>query len=63
VNDAREMAAAIRQADRIDPEMCRETARARFSAERMIAQYLKLYHRLSAQGVARTAEAGGIRVA
>jgi glycosyltransferase involved in cell wall biosynthesis len=62
VRDAREMAEAIRRADAIDPEACRQAARERFSAERMIGQYLKLYHRLSAQGAARTA-AGGIRVA
>jgi len=59
VESAAQMAQAIRRADGIDPDACRRTARARFSAERMIAQYLGLYERLSGESAARTAEASG----
>jgi glycosyltransferase involved in cell wall biosynthesis len=47
VNDAHEMADAIRQVDEIDPEECRATARKRFSARRMINEYLSWYKRLA----------------
>lgn len=48
VEDVAAMTRAIRAADRIDPEGCRRIARERFSAERMVAQYLTLYERLAA---------------
>jgi glycosyltransferase involved in cell wall biosynthesis len=43
-----EMAEAIRAAGALDPERCRQAARERFSAERMLKRYLKLYERLAA---------------
>jgi glycosyltransferase involved in cell wall biosynthesis len=48
VRDVNEMAEAIRQADRIDPDACRRAARERFSVERMTGAYLDLYGRLLA---------------
>jgi glycosyltransferase involved in cell wall biosynthesis len=48
VNDVHEMAAAIRRAGEIDPEVCRRAARQRFSADRMIGQYLNRYEMLAA---------------
>lgn len=57
VNDAAEMAEAIRMTDRIDREACKEEARRRFSAERMIARYIERYESLA--GAARTMEASG----
>lgn len=48
VNDEREMAEAIRAAGSLDPNVCRETARSRFSAARMIERYFDLYKRLIA---------------
>lgn len=48
VNDSREMAEAIGAAGALDPNVCRETARTRFSAERMIERYFDLYERLIA---------------
>ena len=47
VHDVREMADAIGAAVSIDPEVCRETARRRFSAARMVRSYLDLYRRLA----------------
>ena len=46
VDDAAGMAAAIRRAGAIDPEACRDTARRRFTRERMTAAYLDRYVRL-----------------
>lgn len=43
VRDAAEMAGAIRRAGEIDPDICRRTARDRFSAARMIDAYLACY--------------------
>ena len=43
VNDAREMAEAIPMCSRIDPEVCRETARTRFGEEQMAARYFRVY--------------------
>jgi glycosyltransferase involved in cell wall biosynthesis len=43
VHGIEEMAGAIRCVGRIDPETCRAEARARFSADRMVARYLALY--------------------
>jgi glycosyltransferase involved in cell wall biosynthesis len=46
VNTVAEMAAAIRRVDEIDPEACRDAARARFSATRMVDQYLDRYEEI-----------------
>ena len=46
VRDAREMAEAIPAARTFDLEVCRRTARERFSADRMIAQYFERYEEL-----------------
>ena len=46
VQGEHEMADAIHAAASIDPETCRQTARARFSLERMSARYLALYREL-----------------
>ena len=43
VDSVEEMADAIRRVDAIDPEVCRETARRRFTVERMAAAYLDRY--------------------
>jgi glycosyltransferase involved in cell wall biosynthesis len=48
VDDAEEMADAIARVDAIEPAACRAAAEARFSAERMTADYLRLYHELAA---------------
>jgi glycosyltransferase involved in cell wall biosynthesis len=63
VRDTSEMAHAIRAAGGIDPEVCRRTARERFSAGRMLTQYLRLYERLTGHTGVRSAEASGFRVA
>jgi glycosyltransferase involved in cell wall biosynthesis len=47
VEDPRQMAAAIRAVDQIDRERCRETARRRFSLDRMVTRYFALYRRLA----------------
>ncbi len=47
VDDVDGMAEAIRRVDRIDPAACRETARRRFSNERMTATYLDRYQMLA----------------
>jgi glycosyltransferase involved in cell wall biosynthesis len=47
VDDAAAMAEAIRRADDLDPEECRRAARIRFSAERMVDEYIELYRELS----------------
>jgi glycosyltransferase involved in cell wall biosynthesis len=46
--DVPSMARAIRDAHEIDPEDCRRAARERFSAARMVREYLSLYERLAA---------------
>jgi glycosyltransferase involved in cell wall biosynthesis len=56
VESPRDMALAMREADRLDPEACREAARRRFSATAMVARYLELYARL-ARGGAHVASA------
>ncbi len=48
VDSVEGMADAIASADQINPQACRATARARFSAKRMASQYLRLYTRLTA---------------
>ncbi len=56
VRTVAEMADAIGLAGGLDAEVCRATARARFSLERMTADYLALYERLAARpGAARRA--------
>jgi glycosyltransferase involved in cell wall biosynthesis len=47
VDEARGMAAAIARCAQIDPAACRAAARTRFSAVRMVEQYLALYARLA----------------
>jgi glycosyltransferase involved in cell wall biosynthesis len=56
VDTPREMARAIHHAAQLRPEVCRAAARERFSAERMIRQYLGLYERLA--GASRAMEVG-----
>ncbi len=51
VEDVAAMAAAIGACARIDPALCRQTARDRFSDARMIADYLVLYARLGRRDV------------
>ncbi len=46
VRDVREMAAAIGAVDTLDPELCRATARERFSDTRMTREYFALYERV-----------------
>jgi glycosyltransferase involved in cell wall biosynthesis len=58
VRDAREMAHAIRRVDSIDPARCRQSARERFSADRMIHQYLRRYESLAATAVERMEASG-----
>jgi len=48
VRDAAEMGEAIARVEAIDPDTCRAVARQRFSSDRMIEQYLAVYHRLAA---------------
>ena len=43
VDDYREMAAALEEADRLDPLELRRYAEERFSPERMVADYLAAY--------------------
>jgi glycosyltransferase involved in cell wall biosynthesis len=47
VHDVAEMAEAMRRAGELDRETCRGAARARFSADRMIAGYFDAYRRLA----------------
>ncbi len=47
VGSEREMADAILAVDAIDPDRCRQAARARYSVARMIDDYLALYARLA----------------
>jgi glycosyltransferase involved in cell wall biosynthesis len=49
VSDTREMAEAIRECATLDPELCREAARQRFSATRMVGSYLSLYADVAAR--------------
>jgi glycosyltransferase involved in cell wall biosynthesis len=60
VRDCHEMAEAIRAAGSIDPEVCRRSARERFLASRMLAEYLQLYERLTGRESAKSATAAGI---
>ncbi len=48
VHSTEEMAAAILRSPELDRDLCRRTARARFSRDRMVADYLALFTRLTA---------------
>src|SRR5438874_162818 len=48
VKGAQDMAGAIAAAGTIDPERCREAARARFPPGRMVERYLAVYERFAA---------------
>jgi len=47
VEHEKEMAEAIHATTSLDPRLCREIARRRFSVARMTEQYLALYHKLA----------------
>lgn len=47
VEDAKQMARAIREVERLRPEDCRRAAEARFSARTTAERYLELYQRLA----------------
>ncbi len=49
VADTDEMADAIRDASKLDPEDCRQAAQTRFSAKAMAERYLDLYERIMAR--------------
>lgn len=53
-NDAAEMAEAIRACERLDPDVCHETARRRFSLEAMTGRYFAAYEELAAGAKAIT---------
>jgi glycosyltransferase involved in cell wall biosynthesis len=55
VTSVNEMSAAIRAIGAIDPRVCRETAEARFSLDRMFEKYLALYTELVGAPVAPVA--------
>ena len=46
VDDYREMSAAIRESDKLDPRECRRYVEERFSAERMVRDYEAVYERV-----------------
>jgi glycosyltransferase involved in cell wall biosynthesis len=56
VHDVNEMADAIRQAHRLDPDACRQAARSRFSLERMTSQYLERYRQLVRGSISAASE-------
>ncbi len=63
VNSAAEMAEAIRNSGRIDPQECRRAARERFSAERMVRRYMEMYREIAARAWAGVAgRSGGQRL-
>jgi glycosyltransferase involved in cell wall biosynthesis len=51
VANEKEMAEAIRAVDVIDPEVCRQSARERFSMKRTVAHYFALYERLAGETI------------
>jgi glycosyltransferase involved in cell wall biosynthesis len=57
VQDEKQMAKAMQQCDRIDPQTCRRRAAARFSQARMIEEYLTLYERLVYRSARRNGRA------
>jgi len=52
VSNTREMARAIKAADKIDAEVCRNEAKRRFAAEKMVAAYIQRYRQIIAQKAA-----------
>lgn len=56
VENEREMAAALNAVRFIDPEVCRQIARERFSAERMTNRYLDLYFSLVTEAPAAASD-------
>lgn len=58
VDGPKDMAAAIRHAGEIDSEVCRRTARERFSADRMLREYFAVYRRLTYASQSRVGDAG-----
>jgi glycosyltransferase involved in cell wall biosynthesis len=59
VQDVDEMAEAIEAARFLSPEVCRDAARGRFPAAKMIGRYLNLYRGLAAgKGSAEPVPAG-----
>lgn len=48
VENEREMALAIKETAKLDPEACREAARTRFSLDRTVQRYFDVYERLIA---------------
>jgi glycosyltransferase involved in cell wall biosynthesis len=53
VQNEQEMAAALTAVRYIDPEVCRQTARERFSAARMTRRYIDLYQKLAMEQAPR----------
>jgi len=53
VQDEEGMALAMQRVDGISSEWCRDTARRRFSLDRMVAQYFAVYERLARAGEGR----------
>lgn len=51
VNNVQEMAAAIPESGKIDPETCRNVARRRFSKQDMLNEYFRLYHHMNARRI------------
>jgi glycosyltransferase involved in cell wall biosynthesis len=51
VRTMEEMAEAIRRVDLIDPEVCRQSAQARFSMSRTVENYFGLYRQLAAEAL------------
>lgn len=56
VRDTTEMADAVHECSTLDPDACREAARERFSATRMVSSYLALYADLAARPAERRTE-------
>jgi len=61
VRSEEEMAAAIAEAGRLSPAVCRETARQRFSLDRAVEQYFALYERMAGVGKEQVASEAGTR--
>jgi glycosyltransferase involved in cell wall biosynthesis len=60
VADEQEMAEAIHAAATIEPDVCRATARERFSLERTVERYFALYHDLLERGRAQADPADAV---
>jgi len=61
VSNVKEMARAIPAAAKLDPEVCRASARKYFSSEQMVSKYFQLYERLRAKDVAYPVQARSAR--